>query len=143
MALSPSILLPVTAWCLFITCLSSILLTSSSTSYDGIKKEQWYNKFVRGVQVQKPSSLENVWLQILNSLLAYSTSSCTIFSLLAYLVSSSVRSASKVSLLEFFMSLFDTESIFLLIFDFLESYSKESASTSISLLAFLMPSSFS
>ena len=62
MPLFTSILLPITAWCFFTSCLVSILLTSISTSYGGIKKEQWYNKFVRGVQGQNPSSLENLVL---------------------------------------------------------------------------------
>ena len=83
----------------------------------------------------------------IKSLLVSSTSpsvrSGNILPLLAYLEPSSVYSASTFSLIYFFASSVDTASILFSLFDLSESYSKGSSSISISLLSFLVPSSYS
>ena len=43
------ILLPVTACFIFTACLVSILFTGIITAHGGIKKNKWYNKFVRDI----------------------------------------------------------------------------------------------
>ena len=88
---------------------------------------------MRVVQGEKSSSLGNLELKISNSLLVsskqYSFRTGTIFSLLAYLISSSVRSDYIFSLPDFSEYSVDTESMLFLLIDFLESSSKGSDTT--------------
>ena len=57
-------LFPVATWCIFTDCLVSILLTGIIIAHDRFNKENWHNKFVRGVQGQNQSSLVNLGLKI-------------------------------------------------------------------------------